>query len=557
MLVLVIHMTLVTFALLLVLQNQPAKASVEGFVVRAGTNEPISGSRVTISREGAGVGLFAVTTDNQGHFIIKDLDAGRYMLAAQRNGFARQIYGEKAVGRPGKPFNLASGQATKDIVFHLTPAGAVTGRVSDVSGEPLPSITVQLMRATYQADGQRKLVEVGSAQTNDRGEYRIFYVTPGRYFISAKAGRIMALLNGAVLQPSANQINEPGYPPTYYPGTSDPSTAMSIEVQAGTDLTAIDFALRKQDVFRIRGRVLDPVTNTIPGSVQVLIIPRNNPSVSFNFISTPPIDYNNTSGTFQIRDVLPGSYWVQAIFNPTSGQAPRLGLTAEVAVDVSESDVEGLTLAFTPGFSISGHLSDEDGTSIASLTDYRKIRVSLTSITPRGPLVPNLAAQPSADGTFHIDNLQPGDYKVSVASAPPGMYLKEVRLGQVDIMNGVSLSGPVAVSLEVLLSPKAGQITGTVVDSARNPVPGIEAVLVPAEYDRNDLYRTVISDQNGQFSIRSVSPGNYRLFAWEDIEPFSYTDPDFLRRYENQGISIKISESQNMMVEARLIPAGQ
>jgi len=80
---------------------------------------------------------------------------------------------------------------------------------------------------------------------------------------------------------------------------------MSIEVQAGTDLTAVDFALRKQNVFRIRGRVLDPVTNTIPGSVQVLIIPRNNPSVSFNFISTPPIDYNNTSGTFQIRDVLP------------------------------------------------------------------------------------------------------------------------------------------------------------------------------------------------------------------------------------------------------------
>jgi hypothetical protein len=137
------------------------------------------------------------------------------------------------------------------------------------------------------------------------------------------------------------------------------------------------------------------------------------------------------------------------------------------------------------------------------------------------------------------------------------MYLKEVRLGQVDIMNGVSLDGSVSGSLEVLLSPKAGQVVGTVVDSARNPVPGVEAVLVPADYDRNDLYRTAISGQNGQFSIRSVSPGNYKLFAWEDIEPFAYTDPDFLRRYENLGVPIKISESQNMMVEARLIPAGQ
>ena len=166
-------------------------------------------------------------------------------------------------------------------------------------------------------------------------------------------------------------------------------------------------------------------------------------------------------------------------------------MTAEVPVDVSESDVEGVTLAFTRGFAISGHLSDEDGTSISSLTDYRKIRVSLTSITPRGPIVPNLAAQPSADGTFQIDNLQPGDYKVSVASAPPGMYLKEVRLGQFDIMNGVSLNGPVSGSLEVLLSPKSGQITGTVADSAHNPVPGIDAVARFAHPRVTTLYQRI------------------------------------------------------------------
>ena len=148
--------------MLLILQSQTAKASIEGFVVRAGTSEPISGSRVTVSRVGAGGGMLAATTDSLGHFIIKDLDAGTYILAAQRNGFARQLYGERAVGRPGTPQNIAGGQVVKDIVFRLTPAGAVTGRVSDVTGEPLPSITVQLWRPTYQADGQRKFQDVGS-----------------------------------------------------------------------------------------------------------------------------------------------------------------------------------------------------------------------------------------------------------------------------------------------------------------------------------------------------------------------------------------------------------
>ena len=78
----------------------------------------------------------------------------------------------------------------------------------------------------------------------------------------------MPLLNGAVLQPSANEVTEPGYPLTYYPGTTDPSTAASIEVQAGTDLTAIDFSLRKQKLFQVRGRILDAVTGKLSTSVR-------------------------------------------------------------------------------------------------------------------------------------------------------------------------------------------------------------------------------------------------------------------------------------------------
>lgn len=550
-------MTIASVALLLILQSQTTKASIEGFVVRAGTSEPISGSRVTVSRAGAGGGMLAATTDSLGHFIIKDLDAGTYILAAQRNGFARQLYGERAVGRPGTPLSIASGQVVKDIVFRLMPAGAVTGRVSDVTGEPLPSITVQLWRPTYQADGQRKFQDVGSAQTNDRGEYRIFFVSPGRYFISAKAGRVMPLLNGAVLQPSANEVTEPGYPLTYYPGTTDPSTAASIEVQAGTDLTAIDFSLRKQKLFQVRGRILDAVTGKLPTSVQVLITPRNSANVSLNFVATPPTDFNKTNGTFQIRDVLPGSYWVQGLAAGNAGQGTRGGLSASLAVDVSESDAEGVTLAFTPGITISGHLSTEDGASISSLPDYRRMRVSMTPMTSRGPLIPNLAAQISADGSFHIQDLQPDDYKVSVSSAPSGVYLKEVRLGQFDIMNGVSINGPVSESLEVLLSAKAGQIAGTIVDSRRNPVRNIEAVLIPRDRDRHDLYRTATSDQDGRFSIPTVVPGDYKLFAWEDIEPFAYMDLDFLQKYEGLGVDVKTSESQTVAVNANVIPAGQ
>ena len=82
-------------------------------------------------------------------------------------------------------------------------------------------------------------------------------------------------------------------------------------------------------------------------------------------------------------------------------------------------------------------------------------------------------------------------------------------------------------------------------------------MLIPSDRNLHDLYRTAISDANGQFSIRSIVPGDYKLFAWEDIEPFAYTDPDFLRKYEELGTPVWLSESGRLMVEAKLIAAGQ
>jgi len=52
-------------------------------------------------------------------------------------------------------------------------------------------------------------------------------------------------------------------------------------------------------------------------------------------------------------------------------------------------------------------------------------------------------------------------------------------------------------------------------------------------------------------------PGDYKLFAWEEIEPFAYNDPDVLRRYEEVGIPLKVSEAAKLTVEAKMIPAGQ
>jgi hypothetical protein len=563
---------LATAALLLLLQapapQQVRKARIEGYVVRLGTSEPLERARITIRKSwtdgnapatGEESELLsrmpqAAVTDGQGHFVIDDLDPGSYSLSAAKNGFARQEYGERAPGRPGTVLVLAGGETLKDVVFRLIPTGAVGGLVTNSRGEPIPAITVQLMRSVYDENGKRTFQSVSSARTNERGEYRMFLITPGRFFVSATpAGPSSPNLSAM----AENLVNEPGFPLTYYPGTTDPSTASSIEVQAGAELSNVDFRLTPQQLFRIRGRVVDAATGRSPRMVQVELQPRGPVSAGIQ----APVAYNAANGTFEIRDVAPGSYRIHAQLIPDSTNfqlsiADLLKNVSQAAVDVSNADVDNVLVSFTPGFSLRGRIEIQGS-------------VTSTSWQPTGMMVflqpqestlmpPSLPQNLKADGTFTIENVQPGDYRVTIEGQPPNSYIKSALLGRVDVLNGFNLSGPTTDSLEVVLSTAAGEIEGTVVDSDRKPMRGVQVVLIPsAQRTRPDLYHIAASDQNGHFTMSTVVPGDYRLFAWEDLEPYAYMDPDFLRKYEDQGTSLVVLESSKSTIETKMIPASR
>jgi Carboxypeptidase regulatory-like domain len=544
--------------------QQPTKASIEGFVVRAGTNEPLSRARVTVSRTASNTGvpvqpnptatIPAVITDSQGHFTVRDLEAGAYVLVAQRNGFARQQFGERAPNRGGTPLNVVAGQAIKDVVFRLIPAGAVNGRVTDVTGEPLPNITVMLLQSRYDANGKRTFQPGGgSARTNDRGEYRLYSITPGRYYLSASADR--GGVNGFL--PSTNDILDPTYGLTYYPGVTDVSMAAAVEIQPGADLNAIDFRLSQQQLFRIRGRVIDSRTGQSPRNANILMLPRGGLSATGMFLGFN--SYSAGAGTFELRDVGPGSYWlnVTSIEPVLNVGAPPVRNSVQIPIDVSNADIDNLVVAFAPGITISGRLSIEGGASFASLPDRDRIRPFFSPVAEGGISI--AAVTVAEDGTFKIENLQQGEYRLQMpATAAVGMYVKEARIGQTDILSGFSVTGPISGAMDIVLSPNGAQIEGTIVDKDRNPIRGIQAVLIPdRQRDRRDLYRTTISDQNGRFVIRTVVPGDYKLFAWEDLEPNAYYDPDILRRYEELGLPVKLSASAQQTIEVKIIPAGQ
>jgi protocatechuate 3,4-dioxygenase beta subunit len=555
-------------AFLLFLQSpalqQVRNGRIEGYVVRAGTNEPLESARVTIRRNSDAGQIPSppqselapmdtaqtITTDSQGHFVVNGLAPGSYELSAVKNGFARQVYGERAPGRPGTVVTVSAEQVIKDVVFRLVAAGALSGHVTDTRGGPLTGILVQLLRSIYDAKGRRTFQSVSSARTNERGEYRMYLITPGRFFVSAAPA--------AAPDPSImpiNQVDEPGLVLTYYPGSSDPSGALSIEVEPGSESGSIDFRLMPQPLFRIRGRVLDARTGHLSQPVQLEIESRNPGSPHFPR-GGPHISEN---GAFEIRDVVPGAYWIKAQLIPNANDFKQtigdlLRNMAQVSVDVSNADVENVMVTFSPGFSLNGRVEiDSSGNGTSRETRPLMVYLEPQESTP----VPTLPQTVKADGTFTFDNVLPGDYRIQTEGGPNNSYMKSAHLGRTDVLNGLTLSGPVSESLEVILSTTSGEIDGAVLDSDRKPVHGAQVVLIPnRERSRSDLYRTATTDQNGRFTIRTIVPGEYKVFAWEDLEPYAYNDPDFLRKYEERGTPVAVSESAKSTIETRIIPAG-
>jgi hypothetical protein len=110
--------------------------------------------------------------------------------------------------------------------------------------------------------------------------------------------------------------------------------------------------------------------------------------------------------------------------------------------------------------------------------------------------------------------------------------------------------------LEIVVSGKTGTVGGSATDDKGAPAAGVTIVLVPQNpkrRERADWYRTATTDPNGKFSMAGAPPGDYKLFAWEDVEGSAWLDPEFLRPVENQGKPITVREGGSETVQLKTV----
>jgi hypothetical protein len=442
--------------------------------------------------------------------------------------------------------SLAAGQAFKDITIRLTKTGNAGGRIVDDSGLPAVGVPLQLLKAAYNQTGQRILQQAGTARTNDRGEYRFYWVTPGRYYVTGGNAAANYTFQGF----GSNNPNEPAesYMLTYYPGVTDISRATAIDIQPGSE-AVLDFAVPKQQLFTVSGKVVNPAPAAASGTLPAVTVSLAFQTLTgFNGAFFPQQqDYDPAAGTFVLRDVLPGSYMLQAAAPPYSARLP---------VEVTNSNLENLVVTVNSGVSIAGRFITDSGTLPPASTLQVQMRLAsngLQNYLGTAPASPN----PAADGSFSIPGVLPGDYRI-VANPSQDFYVKELRYNRLD-----ALTNPVSVccnsdsaALEVVISRNVGQLDGVIVDDRMQPVPGVQAVLIPDARQRIELYKTATTDQTGRFVMRGITPGDYKLFAWEGLENYGYFDPDVMRRAEALGKPVHVGESSKLAVEGKIIPAG-
>jgi hypothetical protein len=421
--------------------------------------------------------------------------------------------------------------------LRLTPSGVVAGRIMDPDGDSLVGVPVQLARYSY-VNGAKQLVIAGGASTNDLGEYRLYGVAPGKYYLRAT---YLGVAEASLVRPAAPQAEE-DYVPTYYPGTIDAATATELNVMPGAELRGVDLTLYKTRTLRIRGRVAFSVEPK--GRATIGIMPRGG-IMPFLQQRIYPVDSN---GRFEVRGVTPGSYLLHVDFQG--------GKSARQLVEVGSANIDDLILTAGPSVAVRGRVRIDPDTA-ASLSN---IHVTLLSRESGGVFVDAPNTNLKQNGTFELEKVSSDRYNVAFNGLPEGFYVKAIRSGDADVLaSGLDLTNGPGADLEIILSPKAGQVSGVVQNpKTQQPAPGATVVLIPQEKERRDqqsYYKTTTTDQTGSFTIKSLVPGTYKAFAWEDIENGAYMDPDFVKPVENSAESVSIVESGQLSLQLNLIPA--
>jgi hypothetical protein len=242
-------------------------------VLASDNGRPVKRARVFITAAELPGGR-GMLTDDGGVFDLTELPAGRYTLTVSKTGFVSLSYGQRRPLQAGTPLQLADGEQLKGIQFQLPRGSVIGGRVLDEDGDAMPGVMVRVMRYQYQ-QGARSLTPAGNAQTDDKGQYRVWGLMPATTTSNAimRGGNFGGGFGGGFggpfgpggrgggrggAVPGSNEQDQVNYAPTYYPGVPSVNEAKAVTAGLSQEVLDISFNMQLVRVSRITGIVSNP-----------------------------------------------------------------------------------------------------------------------------------------------------------------------------------------------------------------------------------------------------------------------------------------------------------
>ncbi|MEO8049910.1 MAG: carboxypeptidase-like regulatory domain-containing protein [Acidobacteriota bacterium] len=324
---------------------------------------------------------------------------------------------------------------------------------------------------------------------------------------------------------------------TYYPYAPDAANATLLDLAAGSELRGIEIQMRREAVFSIRGAVVDSAGKPTAASVNTQSA--HDPEIGLGNASTN----SSPDGTFELRNLLPGAYIITA--SPINSAEPAV---AREEVSIGDSDITGVKLTLTQGATVTGTIKVEGAGSLGSPI--------IILVAPDRSFRNVSNSQAKEDGTFELRGVVPAIYAATALALPDGAYVKSVHFAGQDVTRmPIDLTSGVSGTLDILISPRGAELLGTVRNQDGATIPGVKVTCWPKNDSPYNLTEACgsVADQNGDFQMAGLAPGDYYIAAWEDLDPGLSDDSEFLRRFTSKATLVTVEEGSHQSVQPKLI----
>jgi protocatechuate 3,4-dioxygenase beta subunit len=465
---------------------------VEGRVVSTASNQGVPKARVVLRSKSE---VYLSTTDGSGAFRLVGVEPGTYTASADRTGWVEE--------RPAG-FQVLPAQRVADVVLRLTPTGVIAGRVLDADGDPVSNVRVQAVQLTY-ARGRRSLFPAVMTSTNDRGEYRLFGLRPGTYFVRAVSGTLTEIS-------------------AYYPSGTSFARATELELPPGGEFGPLDLRIAPEVGYGLTVRLSQPMSPEERSRFSLRLL-RLGPDSNTSFAWAG----DTKNEVFRAMRLAPGRYAATA--QKPDPQTAGGQVYWQQIFEVVDRDVE-LTPVFRPAFDVPGTI------------EGAPVKVSRLELVPEEPGLQTGSPVTPAGGTFTFRYVLADSYTLRV-TLPDGGYLKGVYADARRLESQRIDFERVSGRLRIVLGTDGAEFSGLAVDAEGRPVPHASIALAPVLADWPDLVRTAIADENGNFRLENIAPGNYRLFAWRTAPSGGPECPEFRASFEAKAFPLSIEANSD------------